>query len=320
MKRTAKGWLLAGAFLVVLGLLVFAVTMTVHRWDFSALSSTRMETNTLEIRDAFDSISIRTDTDDIVFLPSGDGKCSVVFYEEEKVKHRASVRNGTLVIDAEDTRTWLDRIGFSFGAARVTVCLPRGDYASLTVGESTGDVTVPGDFTFERMEITVSTGSVNCSAPVSGKLQIKTGTGGIRLEELSAGELSLTASTGGVELRSVACRGGIELNVSTGKALLKDVACRDLISGGSTGDLTLENVIASERISVERSTGDVRFEGCDAGELSVRTDTGDVTGTLLSGKVFLVQSDTGRVEVPKTVSGGRCEIATDTGDILIETP
>ena len=65
---------------------------------------------------------------------------------------------------------------------------------------------------------------------------------------------------------------------------------------------------------------DVRFEGCDAGELSVRTDTGDVTGTLLSGKVFLVQSDTGRVEVPKTVSGGRCEIATDTGDILIETP
>ena len=50
----------------------------------------------------------------------------------------------------------------------------------------------------------------------------------------------------------------------------------------------------------------------------VETDTGDVTGSLLSDKVFITKSDTGSIDVPKTVTGGKCEITTDTGDIKIE--
>jgi len=79
----------------------------------------------------------------------------------------------------------------------------------------------------------------------------------------------------------------------------------------------LKNVNAAEKFSIERSTGDVKFDGCDAAEVFVKTDTGDVTGTLLSEKVFIVETDTGKVDVPKTVNGGRCEITTDTGDINI---
>ena len=105
--------------------------------------------------------------------------------------------------------------------------------------------------------------------------------------------------------------------VSTGKTLLKDISCGNLVSGGSTGDITLENVIASGLISIRRSTGDVKFDHCDAAELSVQTDTGDVTGTLLSEKIFFTESDTGRIEVPETTSGGKCKIKTDTGKIII---
>ena len=47
------------------------------------------------------------------------------------------------------------------------------------------------------------------------------------------------------------------------------------------------------------------------------TDTGDVRGSLLSEKVFIVNTDTGRKEVPDTITGGRCEITTDTGDVKI---
>lgn len=67
-----------------------------------------------------------------------------------------------------------------------------------------------------------------------------------------------------------------------------------------------------------RSTGYVRFDKCGAAELYVETDTGDVTGSLLSDKVFITDTDAGDVDVPKTASGGRCEIRTDTGDIKIE--
>ena len=63
--------------------------------------------------------------------------------------------------------------------------------------------------------------------------------------------------------------------------------------------------------------GDVMLEKCDAAVLEIETDTGDVKGSLLSDKVFLVETDTGRVSVPHSTSGGRCEVSTDTGDIQL---
>ena len=62
----------------------------------------------------------------------------------------------------------------------------------------------------------------------------------------------------------------------------------------------------------------MRLEDCDAGELLISTDTGDVHGTLLTEKIFLVRSSTGEIHVPETVSGGKCKITTSTGDIHIE--
>ena len=59
------------------------------------------------------------------------------------------------------------------------------------------------------------------------------------------------------------------------------------------------------------------FEGSDAAEIFVQTSTGDVEGSLLSSKVFIANTDTGKVDVPKSITGGRCEITTDTGDIRI---
>ena len=75
------------------------------------------------------------------------------------------------------------------------------------------------------------------------------------------------------------------------------------------------NTVASEKLSIERTTGDVKLDRCDAAELWIKTDTGDITGTLLSDKIFFAETDTGRVDVPKSLIGGKCEVVTDTGDI-----
>ena len=45
--------------------------------------------------------------------------------------------------------------------------------------------------------------------------------------------------------------------------------------------------------------------------------TVDVTGTLLSEKVFIAQSGTGRIDVPETTTDGKCKITTDTGRISL---
>ena len=61
----------------------------------------------------------------------------------------------------------------------------------------------------------------------------------------------------------------------------------------------------------------MNFEASDAASIFVETDTGDVKGSLLSEKIFIINTDTGKKEVPESTTGGRCKITTDTGDIKI---
>lgn len=317
MSRRAKIWLVIAASLVVLGLTIFAAVMTVNHWDFTKLSTAKYETNAYEVSEGFSNISMETDTADILFVPSDDGICKVICYEQKNMKHSVDVQDGTLMINAVDDREWYEYIGITLGTPKVTVYLPETEYVLLMIKESTGDVEIPKDFKFESIDISVSTGDVKSFVSASEVIKIKTSTGDIRVENASAGTLDLSVSTGNVNVSGVACEGDVKINVSTGKTNITDTACKSVTSTGSTGDLSLKNVIAAEKFSLERSTGDVKFDGADAAEIFVKTDTGDVTGSLLTDKVFITQTDTGSIDVPQTVAGGRCEITTDTGDIRI---
>ena len=317
MRKAMKIGLIMGASLVFLGLIVFGGVMTMLKWDFTRLSTTKYETNTYEIGEAYKNISVNTNTADVILVPSEHAERRVICHEQKNIKHSVAVMEDTLVIEVVDTRKWYEHIGISFGSPKITVYLPQGEYAALSVTSSTGDVEIPKNFNFKSIDISEDTGDVTCYASASEGIKIKTSTGHIRVENLSAGMLDLSVTTGDVKLLGVSSAGDVKISVSTGKTQSTDVKCKSLISSGNTGNITLKNVIASEAFSIERSTGDVKLDGCDAAELRIKTDTGDVTGSLLSDKVFITQTDTGRIDVPKTTSGGRCEITTDTGDIKI---
>ena len=318
MRKTAKIWLVIAASLVFVGLIMFAAVMSEYKWDFSKLSTGKYETNTYEISEEFSNLSMNTDTADIIFALSDDGKCRVECYEEEKAKHSVAVQENTLVIKMIDEKSWYDYIGINFGSPKITVYLPKAEYTSLFINGSTGDIEIPKNLKFEGVDISLSTGDVNFFASASKLIIIKTSTGNICVENTSAGTLDLSASTGRITVSNVICGGDANINVSTGRTNLNNIECKNITSGGGTGDISLNNVIAAEKFSIKRSTGDVRFDGSDAAEILVETDTGDVTGTFLSEKTFFVETDTGSVDVPESITGGRCEITTDTGDIELD--
>ena len=317
MRKTTKVWLITAASLVLIGCILFVGVMSMLEWDFTKLSTTKYETNTYEVSEAFDSISINTDTADIVFALSDDGKCKVECYEGENTNHSVAVKNNMLVIDT-NPKSWYYYIGLSFDSSKITVYLPSTQYTSLQIDESTGDVKIPNEFMFKNADISLSTGNVHFCGSASDILKIKTSTGAISVENISVGSLDLKVTTGTVTVSDVNCEGDVTVGVSTGKTYLSDTRCKNVISSGSTGDISIDNVIAEEKFSIKRSTGKVNFIGSDASEIFVETNTGDVTGSLLTDKVFIIQTDTGNVNVPKTVDGGRCEIITDTGNIKIK--
>ncbi len=314
-----KTWIITAVLFILIGVIIFVGAMSMLKWNFKGISTTKYETKTYDIVEEFENISINTDTADILFVLSAGDKCKVECVEEARTKHNVLIKENTLNIDINDTRKWYDHISFfSFGAPKITVSLPQDKYKSLLINSSTGDIEIPKEFIFDSIDIKASTGDVNSSASATRDLKIKLSTGHINTQDITAGNMNLTTSTGSINIKSVDCSGKIETKVSTGKTILTDVKCESLISHGNTGDMTLKNVIAIKDFNITRSTGDIKFDSCDADELFIETDTGDVKGSLLSDKVFITETDTGNISVPKSTTGGKCEITTDTGDIKIE--
>ena len=308
MKKAVKRWFGILAGLATCSALTVALSACTTAESYAV--------NTHEIKEEFSDISIKTDTADVTFVPSLDGQCKVVCYEQQKLKHSVSVLEGTLIVEVADERAWYEYIGILTETPKITVHLPETEYATLRIEESTGDIELY-NFTFESIGVAVSTGDVKCYASATEGINIATSTGDVFVENSSAGSLSVSVSTGMITVENVTCAGDVAVGVSTGKTYLTNMTCKNVTSNGSTGDISLRNVVAVEKFSIERSTGDVTFDKCDAAEIIVDTDTGDVTGTLLSEKVFAVQTDTGSCSVPSSNVGGRCAITTDTGDIEI---
>lgn len=317
MSNKTKIWLITATSLVLIGGIIFAGAMTVLKWDFRKLSTVKYETNSYEINEEFNNISVNIDTADITFVSSEDEKTSVVCYEEKNEKHAVTVKDGTLAIEVVNTKKWYEYVGVNFGSPKITVYIPKGEYGALSIKTDTGDIKIPKEYKFESINISGSTADVTNYASVSSNIKIKLSTGDIYIKNISANTMNLTVSTGKVVAKEVNCKGNVNVKVSTGDTELSGVTCKNIISSGNTGDIYLKNVVAEEKLSIKRSTGDVIFKKSDANELFVKTDTGDVKGSLLTEKVFIAKTDTGRVDLPKTVTGGRCEITTDTGDISI---
>ena len=279
--------------------------------------SKNYETNEHEITESFSNISVNAKAADISFVKSDDGLCKITCYEHKKEKHAVKISGDTLTIEIVNEKKWYEHLSINVGSPKIVIALPEAQYAALNVNSGTGDITIERGVEFENIDLSLSTGDVNCYASAKGGINIALTTGNINLNGMSAGLIKLKSTTGDVKLSDVSVSEEVTIDVSTGNVALGRVSCRSLTSVGTTGNIDLKNVIASGTISIDITTGKVNFINSDASELYIKTTTGDVKGNLLTDKVFITKSTTGDVKVPASIIGGRCEITTTTGDIII---
>ena len=296
-----KIWIIVALSFIVGAVVCFLVAIVAVGGDFTKFNITQYRQETYSVQGQFDEISIKTNTEtDVVFALSQDGACKVVCWEAKKVKYFLSVNDGALEINGVDTRKWYEKITIYSPARMLTVYLPESEYAALTVQTDTGDIKLTNAFTFGSLDIQTYTGDVCVkNLTVTGELFVKVRTGDVKITDVTCGKYLGKATTGKIALSKVIVDGNFTLETSTG-----DVSLKETLVGGA--------------LTVSVGTGDVKFENSDATSLSVKTSTGDVTGTLLTDKIFIAKSNTGDVDVPKTTAGGRCEIRTSTGDIRIK--
>lgn len=282
-------------------------------------------------------------------------KYQVVSYESENQPHTVRVENGTLIITQKDERKWQDHIVFfSFSEPKITIYVPETSYDSLYVEGDTGDVETHGALTFGNVNICLSTGDVTLKSGITGTLNVKTSTGDMKIRGINPTSVTLTATTGDIELANAKVEGDVSMTTDTGYQSISELVCRNLRTTCTTGGLSCHSAqvegaiqfesdtgrisfsrVQCESITGETTTGDIICEdgnidgdlhmiagsgditltNFDADTLHITTDTGDVSGSLRSEKIFFTETNTGDIRVPKSTSGGVCEIKTDTGDI-----
>ncbi|MBQ8961547.1 MAG: DUF4097 family beta strand repeat protein [Ruminococcus sp.] len=314
-----KKWIITGAALLAAGAVICGASFAALGFDWKELNTAEQDTNTYQVSDEFTGISIDTDIDDITFLPSKDGRCSVVCVEEKNRPHSVTVEGGTLRIESsKDRRTFDWHFMTVTQAYTVTVYLPETEYEDLHIISDSGDVQIPKELSFENITAELDTGDISCFASVRESVSLKTDTGDINASDISAESMDLRSDTGDIKLSGIELGGSFYSEEDTGDVKIEGMTCESFTSKGDTGDLDMKGVKVSQKLALDRDTGDITFDGCDAEELLITTDTGDVRGSLLTEKVFITKTDTGDVNVPDTTSGGRCEIITNTGDINIK--
>ena len=318
MNKKSRVLIIVAIILIFVGIFMITGVINMLHWDFKKLSTISYEARHYDLSADFQSIRVETDTARVTLLPSEDGTASVDCYEYENAGHAVTIEEGCLVISLRDTQPWYARIGIFLSAPEITVTVPAGNYDALSIASKTGDIAVPKAFQFGSISIEANTGSVTSYASASEEISIRTSTGSIQVGDITAGKLTLSATTGSVTASDICCREDISIQVSTGHTKLSQIRCEDLTSSGSTGKVELQNVVAEAQLSITRSTGDVKLAECDAGQILIETSTGNVTGILLSEKVFFTKTDTGHITVPKTTAGGTCRITTSTGNIRID--
>lgn len=269
-----------GCILVLLGVALCVVSAARADFDWEKLSTVPLAAKTYGIDQQVTAIVVESEEGSVRLLPAGDGECRAVCTENENgsLRYDVSVSDGVLSVQARDQRRWYERIGIFIADVGVELYLPQGDYEGLTVRTSSGSVHVTEDFSFDQVQLESSSGSVNFSAGVEGALAVKT----------SSGRVSLT-----------------------------NVTCASLNAQTSSGGIRLTDVIALDTLHAQSSSGSVRLTRCDGATLNIRTSSGSVSGTLLSDKVFLTDTSSGSINVPRTVTGGVCEVTTSSGSIKL---
>ena len=298
MSKKIKIWIIIASLIMLLGTMIFTISIIAVGGDLMNLSTNKFQTNEYQITEEFNSITIITNTADIEVVSSNAQISSVTCFEEKNLNHAVTIEDKTLKIELVNTKKWYEYIGINFHSPTITVSIPQAEYDALYIKSNTGSVNITDNFKFQSVDITENTGSIN-------------------LENLSTTSIKLSTTTGKMNLSQIDCDGELELKISTGKTFLNKINCKNLVSTGGTGDILLKDVIATQSLSIKRSTGDVEFEAIDANEITITTETGDVEGSLLSSKIFTVNTNTGKKEVPESITGGKCKITTNTGDIKI---
>ena len=276
MSKTAKA-LIVAACLILLGAVIGGIGFLCGGWDtLTENYGPGSVENSQSWSDPVTKLKISTVSDNVVLLPSEDGRCRVDWKDTRYGYYEVSLERGTLEIRYRDT---VQNIFFDFGeneSRTVAVYLPESIYESLQVTTTSGNFASSG-FSFDKTKLTTTSGQVGLEDGFFGEAKINTTSGDVVLHGCDASATEINTTSGSVVLHDY------------------DAAATKIVT--TSGEVGLGNGSFGEA-KINTTSGDVVLDCYDASSTVITTTSGNVIGTVSAPKGFFVQTVSGTADYP----------------------
>lgn len=123
--------------------------------------------------------------------------------------------------------------------------------------------------------------------------------------------------SGGVNIRGLEI-GDVEISTTSGNIRLQETQLGSLHAETVSGETCLTDGDASGTVRVSSVSGNVELENFDAAAFEIASTSGDIKGTLKTGKDFEISTISGSVDCPENLqAGGSFRAETVSGDVRL---
>ncbi len=326
-----KKLIITSIILIVVGILVSVITLFANQFNIGKLDDSIIS-KTYDINSEFDSIECDLEIGNLNIYLTTDNKNYALCLEKENVTFDVEVVNNVLKIKENYKYEF-----FSYTEPEVSLYINKPTFNSLNVETDTGDICILDSFNIKNINIDGDTNDVELMGVITNDITINVDTGDTWIDRVIANNITINATTGDIDVSNCIVNNNLDLKVTTGDVELlyneivgdlkvesdtgeqglEHITCNNIILKATTGDIILEDVVANSDMTINTDTGSVELEYSDAINIYITTSTGRVEGSILTNKVFDAKSNTGKVSVPSSSTGGICKIRTSTGRISI---
>lgn len=285
MKKFAKIVLIIALSFLVLGIGLYAAAVGITgKFALSykkAPDTTHSESKTETIRESFHSIRIDDIECDIRLVPAEGDQTMVEYTDSKLYRHHVQVKDGTLILTAEDISTFWDRFFVISRSHEIVVHLPFSQLEALCIETVSGDIQVPNDFSIGYLTIDSTSGNAELACKVSGSVTIETVSGSISLEHTAPNELFLETTSGEANLTAVTVGEFAALSTVSGNLHLNNVEAPFLLASTVSGHIT-GSTPTVKSFQTDTISGNVKLseDHSDAPVWELSTVSGDIRITV----------------------------------------
>lgn len=320
MKKHTKIALLVSVILIFAGAGLFTAGAAFRGFDFTGIWQRKLISGEYKAEENFSEIEALGEIScDIEIMKSDDGTCRIEYVSAEYIEHSIRVESSKLIISCKDTSKWYEHLfKIGWGTDYIKIYLPENEYNAISLKTVSGDIYIPGNFTFNEIYAKSTSGDIESEAAAKSKFYAKTTSGDIMVKNVKC-EASLNSTSGDIKLSGFETDGGISVKTTSGDIKLDNIKAGELNIDTTSGDVSTYFAIISGNAVIKSTSGEIDFEKCDAAEFHIETVSGDVKCRILSPKFFQIKTTSGDIDVPQSdKSAGLFYVETTSGDIDVE--